>query len=193
MHGDCDPDDFSYEDAKKYIKQIPHCSVQVKTGTLVVFSNYQFIHRVLKMHYPSTENGDPKAPGGLASRDFLAFFVVDQRSPLSSTNELNPLLVTEKKNSNQIRKELFLDLLKPTGSFGVGGGVYSTGNGSVALLGWINDDMKYQNIDELYRKENDRSGLNNLDLFNQSPPPYRGLSWAVDEGNKNNVDEQNQM
>ena len=38
--GDCDPDTFSENDAKNYLDKIPHCRVKVKTGTMVVFSNY---------------------------------------------------------------------------------------------------------------------------------------------------------
>jgi len=187
LHGDCDPDEFSNKDAKKYVQEKPHCRIPVKTGTLVVFSNYQFIHRVLRMHYNENEKGDQKAPGGLASRDFLAFFVVDQRSPLTSTIEFNKLEIKKKDEAEEIRKQLFLEQIEPTGSFGINEGVHSTGNGSVALLGWVQgqlDNPDDKSFKEFYHKKLDRSGLINLKLFNQSPPLERGISWAVEEDYK---------
>ena len=51
---------------------IPNCAVAVKTGTLLVFSNYQMIHRVLRMINTSTQAS--------ASRDFVALFVLDPAS-----------------------------------------------------------------------------------------------------------------
>lgn len=48
---------------------ITNCSVPVKSGTLLVFSNYQMAHRVLHMVNQST-----KQP---ASRDFVALFILD--------------------------------------------------------------------------------------------------------------------
>ena len=51
-----------------------YCRIPVETGTLVVFSNYQVVHRVLRM----VRNKDVQR----GVRDFVAFFVVDQRHPL---------------------------------------------------------------------------------------------------------------
>jgi hypothetical protein len=48
---------------------IPNCSVPVTTGTLLVFSNYQMAHRVLRM--VNTSQAHP------ASRKFVALFVMD--------------------------------------------------------------------------------------------------------------------
>ena len=188
LHGDCDPDSFSNEDAKKYVQDNAYCKVPIQNGTLVVFSNYQFIHRVLQMHYPSTEKGDPTAPGGFASRDFLAFFVVDQRSPLMSTTLYQELKSSKIKieEANEIRKKLFIEQIQPSGTFGVDNGVYSTGNGSVALLGWVKNYIENPEDDKDYvYKGMDRSGLINLKLFNQVPPVSRGISWAVEKNYAN--------
>lgn len=53
----------------------PHanCSVPIEQGTLLVFSNYQMVHRVLKMINTSSD--------AEASRDFVALFVMDPAAP----------------------------------------------------------------------------------------------------------------
>lgn len=108
---------FTHNKAKTTIDEVPHCHFPIKTGTLVVFSNYQLIHRVLKMKSQGKE--DPTAPGGFASRDFLAFFVVDQRSPLSSTNEFTKnASFNNNENLYEIRRQLFFEQLQPTGQMG---------------------------------------------------------------------------
>jgi len=48
---------------------IPNCTVPVKTGTMIVFSNYQMAHRVLRMINTSTQT--------CASRNFVALFILD--------------------------------------------------------------------------------------------------------------------
>lgn len=53
---------------------IPNCKVPIEQGTLLVFSNYQMVHRVLRMV--------SRAKGREASRDFMALFIVDQAKPL---------------------------------------------------------------------------------------------------------------
>jgi len=92
--GDCTPDSFTTDDHESHLEEIPRCRVPIEKGTLLVFSNYQVVHRVLKMFYPHSEKGDKHAPCGLASRDFLVLFISDQRSPLPSTSmiqEMDPL------------------------------------------------------------------------------------------------------
>jgi len=54
--------------------RIVNCSVPIKAGTMLVFSNYQMIHRVLRIANLSTEHA--------ASRDFVALFVIDPAMPL---------------------------------------------------------------------------------------------------------------
>eukprot|EP01126_Amoeba_proteus_P031061 TRINITY_DN30586_c0_g1_i2.p1 TRINITY_DN30586_c0_g1~~TRINITY_DN30586_c0_g1_i2.p1 ORF type:complete len:560 (-),score=121.17 TRINITY_DN30586_c0_g1_i2:182-1861(-) len=182
LSGDCYPDSFTNEEAKEFVRK-GYCRVPVKSGTLVVFSNYQLVHRVLTMQFPDSEKGDPDAPGGLASRDFLAFFVVDQRSPLSSTSNLVKKNERERRIAFEKRRELFLEQIQPTGSFGIDESVHSTGNGSVALLGWVQnnlDSLREESVKEFYHRYKDRSGLLNLILFNQPPPISRGISWALE-------------
>lgn len=54
--------------------EVPRCIVPVEDGGLVVFSNYSSVYRVLRMvRNPGESN--------TCSRDFLAFFVIDQRHP----------------------------------------------------------------------------------------------------------------
>jgi len=61
------------EGATLFRDTLPRGKVGAEEGTLLVFSNYAAVHRVLRM----------EAMGGAGSRDFLAFFVIDQRTPLS--------------------------------------------------------------------------------------------------------------
>ena len=65
--------------ARRKINKLPQCKVEVKEGSLIVFSNYQMIHRVLNM-INETDN--------VLTREFLCFFVVDQAKPLISTREV---------------------------------------------------------------------------------------------------------
>jgi len=87
--------------------------IESKQGRLIVFSNYQLVHRVLRM-INNTNN--------VSKRDFIALFVVDQRYPLTTTSEI---FINNKYSdkyleldSNEIiskRNKLFMDQLKPKG------------------------------------------------------------------------------
>jgi hypothetical protein len=91
---------------------IRRCQVPVEEGTLLVFSNYAAVHRVLTM-VAQQEGG---------SRDFVAFFVVDQRVPLPSP----PL--AEREVRLQQREQLMAEQLQPHGKFGLDqADVYGTG------------------------------------------------------------------
>jgi len=91
---------------------IRRCQVPVEEGTLLVFSNYAAVHRVLTM-VAQQEGG---------SRDFVAFFVVDQRVPLPSP----PL--AEREVRLQQREQLMAEQLQPRGKFGLDqADVYGTG------------------------------------------------------------------
>lgn len=82
--------------ARQGIGEIPRCKVPISEGTLLVFSNYAAVHRVLPM----------RAVGGLGSRDFLAFFVIDQREPLPLPRELGPLAHRKKLRGSLLREQL---------------------------------------------------------------------------------------
>ena len=64
--GDGGGADASLENATELASSLPRCQVPVKEGTLVVFSNYAAVHRVLRI---AADRGDS------GSRDFVAFFV----------------------------------------------------------------------------------------------------------------------
>jgi len=170
--GDCSPDTFTKEDLESYLEEVSHCKVPVKKGTLVVFSNYQLVHRVLRMSYAPGNTGDQTAPFGLASRDFLALFIVDQRTPLRSN-------VSSVSGNSSAREEYFLEQLKPSGEFGFGGEVGSTGNGSCALIKFLFEgEREYGDIPT--KGYCSREALRNFRMFNVCPPVGRGISWTLD-------------
>jgi hypothetical protein len=177
LYGDCDTDDFTTKEAETNVKEIPKCKVPVNEGTLVVFSNYQNIHRVLKM---TCNNEDEKSPDGCASRDFLLFFIVDQAKPLTTTNAD----LTINDDRKKVRKDMFKEQIKPSGMFVPNTNlVSSTGNGCMAQVGWLDGEITYDFEDETlylggYRTE--RSGFKNVEKMNENPPLHRGLSWAFD-------------
>lgn len=155
---------------KDVLEELPRCRVPLKQGSLVVFSNYQLVHRVLRMTNPSS------IP---ASRDFLVLFLVDQRSPLPSTQSLPPQFPLQASES--VRRALFLAQLQPAGQFGVSDSlVYSTGNGSCALVGWMERNDKHAAIWEDSEEEEGKP-LACLEAFSRLPPLHRGLSWVLDE------------
>lgn len=65
----------AWDDAE--LRKMRTCKVPVGEGTMVVFSNYELVHRVLLME-AKTEPG---------SRDFVAFFVIDQKMPLPDARD----------------------------------------------------------------------------------------------------------
>ena len=176
--GDCTPTMMSSENARELLTKHPHCKVDVTEGTMVVFSNFQMVHRVLR-----TLNRTGEAE---ATRDFVAFFVVDQREPLLSTDvyfggqyqrehRARPLKARREK-----RNEMLARQLQPSGVFGFGDTVWSTGNGSVALLGFVQRSQgKIRDYLEPYAEE--RKGLYNIEALNLCPPTNRGSSWATEE------------
>ena len=142
---------------------IRRCQVPIREGTLLVFSNYAAVHRVLRM----------VAQHGAGSRDFVAFFVVDQRKPLPSP----PL--ADREVRLQQRQELMAEQLKPTGRFGLDhADVYGTGNAGLADIGWVrnpNVNMPPKNFGDEFHKT---VGL--LEDMNLVPPPLRrGMSYAL--------------
>jgi len=151
-----------------YARELPRSIIPVEEGSLVVLSNYSSVHRVLRMvREPGEEDG---------CRDFLAFFVIDQRHPLQRPSPEN---TTE---SLQTRKETASELLQeqlvPRSTFGVDCTVvYSTGNGCVADVGWVS------NASERDDDENGRdfgTEIDTVSRFNAPPPVLgRGLSYLA--------------
>ena len=72
---------FQQDLGTKLAQSLESARVPIERGTLVVFSNYQLVHRVLRMELQKAKNAGAQA----GHRDFLAFFVIDQRHPLQST------------------------------------------------------------------------------------------------------------
>ncbi|CAE7211102.1 unnamed protein product [Symbiodinium sp. CCMP2592] len=131
------------------------CRVPIGQGTLLVFSNYQMAHRVLRLRNTgSTE----------ASRDFVALFVLDPSAPallparsiLAAPHLLRrtlaPVQISESAIQNVLeflgvsqtdvvrkirRNQLLSEQLKPSGYFDCQGNVYATGNGCFTMIGWL--------------------------------------------------------
>jgi hypothetical protein len=170
-----DDDNFTTADAKEHVSNTPYCRIPVNSGTLVVFSNYQMIHRVLRM----TCNGlDPKSPDGYASRDFLLFFIVDQSNPLTSTKAD----LTVKENRSKIRTKMFKEQIKPSGMFVPDTEIVcTTGNGSAVQIGWLNEAENYNwEKEELTWMDGNVEGFDNIKMMNDNPPVNRGISWVFD-------------
>eukprot|EP01012_Entosiphon_sulcatum_P010824 TRINITY_DN16448_c0_g1_i5.p1 TRINITY_DN16448_c0_g1~~TRINITY_DN16448_c0_g1_i5.p1 ORF type:complete len:617 (+),score=66.50 TRINITY_DN16448_c0_g1_i5:22-1851(+) len=171
LGGDCTPTPLSERSASKNICKAIRRRVPIQTGTLVVFSNYQFVHRVLRMVHAGGE--------GLGYRDFVAFFIVDQRRPLPSTLGFVPRPLAERI---ELRKQRLKEQLLPSGGFGlVEGTVSSTGNGCAALLGY--GDGLERRITEVLEEwgSSKREGAHIIELLNRAPPLNRGISWAAEQ------------
>lgn len=149
---------------------LPNCKVPIGTGTMLVFSNYQMAHRVLKMI--NTSKTQP------ASRDFVALFVLDPaadplvpaqshlaRSYLYERCLMGPMvrddlrLIREPsrlilefmgiaeplKHREQQRLHLLKSQLQPSGHIrGCSDRVYSTGNGCATMIGWVQSMLEEQ-------------------------------------------------
>ena len=174
------PCSLSHKSAVRKMSKLPHCTVEVKEGSLIVFSNYQMIHRVLAMINQSEKK---------ITREFLCFFVVDQTTPLTSTRRFrSPVddLIVLPSLRNRIRTRNFrlARQLKPAGKFGLSNrSIYMTGNGSAALIGWF-DGLKQEEVEEMMNIDTnspyDKRGMFNYDALNKVPPPNRGISWSLD-------------
>ncbi|CAE7370303.1 unnamed protein product [Symbiodinium necroappetens] len=141
---------------------VHNCRVPIGDGTLLVFSNYQMAHRVLRLkNIGSTE----------ASRDFVALFVLDPSSPallparsiLAAPHLLRrtlaPVQMSESAIQNVLeflgvsqtdverkmqRNRLLSEQLKPSGEFACGGNVYATGNGCYTMIGWLHNMLEHR-------------------------------------------------
>ena len=110
--------------------------------------------------------------GGGGSRDFMAFFVIDQRHPLPTPRTLPPL-----SERLEACGTLLTQQLQPRGTFGFDSSdVYSTGNGSVADVGWVRHAGTDTGIHRDYPDAASLIGRLNL----QPPRVERGISMLLD-------------
>ena len=125
------------------------------------------------------------------SREFLCFFVVDQSEPLFATKNEIPIKIEKDFDKRvQLRDHRLVRQLQPAGKFGISSeNIYSTGNGSAALLGWIGN-LRPEDVKEIMqmRSNLDRRGLMKLNALNISPPINRGISWSLEDKNVNDND-----
>eukprot|EP00759_Apiculatamorpha_spiralis_P038934 PhF_6_TR37883/c0_g1_i1/m.56522 len=177
LGGDCDPSKFTSDTIKtKLTQEMVRCRVPTQEGALYVFSNYQLVHRVLRMK---------ALAGGKGVREFVAMFVIDQTRPSPSTYQVEKL-----KSEGKIEEglapqmKLLAEQLDPVGHFGLGKEhVYSTGNGSVSLLGFIMEQynaVSIQDLVECYSNPDMMPGAAVAEYLNRCPPLGRGLSWVAD-------------
>jgi hypothetical protein len=176
--------ELSWDQATEVIMSTPHCQVPIQTGSLVVFSNYQMIHRVLRMRNHTKKT---------LARSFVALFFVDQRAPLPSSAQPETILTCvrdsqrKKRRIQRLQRQLTPAPDSGVGVFGLhlGTPVVTTGNGSVGLLGWLADHVDDpEKIEEMlsYSVQSDKKGLIKIGALNVSPPVGRGVSWAAEMG-----------
>lgn len=211
--GDCSNNltQFSGSELKSCLRadvDTQSCRVPVKSGTLVAFSNYQMVHRVLKMVNTSCAHE--------ASRDFVALFVLDPAAPpvkparcymaeeymwgqtisrctvrgstrgcrMPAALVLKILeflgMASSEDARDSKRAKLLKKQLQPRGCFGSSGeAVYATGNGCYTLIGWL-DRLLDEGSDSWHgRNEKGWERLSGLNL----PPQNvgRGCSEALSQ------------
>ncbi|OLP77655.1 hypothetical protein AK812_SmicGene42267 [Symbiodinium microadriaticum] len=174
------------------------CRVPISTGSLLVFSNYQVAHRVLRM----VNRGSAEA-----SRDFVALFLVDPARPLTPatsvlsqpymlTRTLSPPLKTAEVQSileflgvsqttssaRRLRNSLLWEQLQPSGEFCANSGVVATGNGCYTMIGWLHKLLADPQPPSSFRNMRDGEDrrLNYVRALNLAPQELdRGLSEAL--------------
>ena len=176
---------------------VHNCRVPIGEGTLMVFSNYQMAHRVLRLkNIGSTE----------ASRDFVALFVLDPSSPallparsiLAAPHLLRRTLAPVQMSGSAIqnvleflgvsqtdverkmqRNRLLSEQLKPSGEFARGGPVHATGNGCYTMIGWLHNMLEYREKGGAFEYMNPE-GFERLAALNLPPEGSdRGLSEVL--------------
>jgi hypothetical protein len=160
--------------AAALLNTLPRTRVPVRSGTSVVFSNYQSVHRVLKMVNRGTT---------AQSRDFLALFVVDQRHPLPTAPEAGLSTKLSKKDRERLRQQMLMEQLAPTGKFGVDSSrIFSTGNGSTAFMGWVETRLPggLASRGQLQRQHWMGDIVEEFQSLNAAPPLGRASSYMGD-------------
>lgn len=158
---------YGMSGVRSAINDLPRCVAAVEEGTMLVFSNYAAVHRVLPM----------RAKGSSGSRDFIAFFVIDQRRPLLIPDELGP------RSERLLRRgEMLSEQLQVRGHFGIDEAeVYSSGNGTCADLAWIGRGGDFPLQSYMISAEDDEDAVLALvSRLNMTPPIIgRGLSFLL--------------
>eukprot|EP01061_Rhynchopus_euleeides_P031595 TRINITY_DN52329_c0_g1_i1.p1 TRINITY_DN52329_c0_g1~~TRINITY_DN52329_c0_g1_i1.p1 ORF type:complete len:224 (+),score=61.64 TRINITY_DN52329_c0_g1_i1:44-673(+) len=119
------------------------CSVPVETGTVIVFSNYQMIHRVLKVVNTSP---DP------ACREFAALFIVNPAAKSRLCPAARYLSSEEAQGVTDEQRQLarvtkLTSQLAPKGVFGSDDDVCSTGNGCIQMMRFVREQLELQCLD----------------------------------------------
>jgi len=179
------------------------CQVPVEPGTVVVFSNYQTAHRVLRM-----QTAEGSHQGG--SREYVVFFLVDQTRPLrvcdafsvgmhggddddhyeegarahSSTEEGPTMKPSKEIRTDLERMQLLEEQLKPRYGFGASTfmGLSTSGNGDPRDLGWVRGELTGQagqDAVECVFKWSECGPVARLQGLNLPAPLGRGASWAI--------------
>lgn len=191
--------DFTRHSLKKAMAgeepSVPHCKVPIQQGSLLVFSNHQMVHRVLRMI---------NTGGAEASRDFVALFIlnpaaaplVPARCALASSYMLSRTL--QPKNltpenlqvilslagflpaddaAKDLRNKMLLEQLKPTGAFVGQNNVFATGNGCLTMIGWLHHMLQDRRGDTI---NSFIPGWEHVRAFNDDPTKFgRGMSEVL--------------
>ena len=182
---------------------VQNCRVPIGEGTLLVFSNYQMAHRVLRLKNTcATEASrdfvalfvlDPSAPALLPARSVLAWPHLLRRtlaavrismSALQNVLEFLGVSQTDARRKMQ-RNQLLSEQLRPSGEFANGGRIHMTGNGCFTMIGWLHRLLEPVVegggiLDPESFHERNRRGFQRLDALNLAPEGSdRGLSEAL--------------
>ena len=92
----------------------------------------------------------------------------------------------------ELRKKLFFEQMKSVGRFAITDeGLYNTGNGDPAIVGWI-EEYWYNFLPHQYeRARNERykfEGHRCMAALNFPPPLGRGISWSFETDSWINID-----
>ena len=129
----------TYELDSSIREGIHGCKVPIETGTILIFSNYQMIHRVLRM--VNTSDAE-------ASRDFVALFIVNPAGEKLASAERFLASEDYKNQTDESKKQTRLTKLTaqltPAGSFGKDEvhHVWSTGNGCFYMMRFLEKQLE---------------------------------------------------
>lgn len=158
---DVDTDDNA---TRKAARDFSRCIAHVSEGTLLVFNNYACVHRVLPM----------VAEGDSGSRDFIAFFIIDQQNPLQIPAKLSP-----RADRLVQRNEMLKEQLCTVGHFGFSeDDIYTTGNGAYVDLKWIQSSRIISTSFLDFDDDLDCSPHVTVASMLNMPPPVLDRGWS---------------